>query len=429
MVTEDVSPNLQFLRDNIALFRILSLRGGTRSTKTYSTLQFLIEIACQFTGMTIDITRITVPLLKATVMKDFFEILKAEGLYKTSNHNKTDKTYYLNDNEFQFFSLDDEDKVYGRKRHILYCNEGNQTTYEIWRQLMFRTSHKAIIDYNPHMFQHWIYSHVETREDCKQITTTYLDNPHLSLEQIEEIERYKIYDYEYYKVWGLGQRGQLKTGAEFYHAFNRGKHVKKIAFNPALPVHLTFDFNVLPYMTMLCCQIDTSGGKTVFRFFKEYCLKNPDNSSRAAAQYFIRDFAEHKPVVFYYGDASGKNRIAGQGNKRNFDDIEAVLLPFLHAGSDKVLKQNPGIFSARDFENLILSGYYNGVEIEIDESCTELISDMENVKVSIDGKDKEMFTDKTLNVRYQKYGHTSDAKTYLIVSVLWELYKAKSSHG
>jgi hypothetical protein len=106
-----------------------------------------------------------------------------------------------------------------------------------------------------------------------------------------------------------------------------------------------------------------------------------------------------------------------------------VLLPFLNSASDKVLSRNPGIFSARDFENLILSGFYNGIEIQIDESCTELIADMENVKVSIDGKDKSMVTDKQLNIKYQKYGHTSDAKTYLIISVLWELYQSRSSYG
>lgn len=429
MVKAEINPNLLFLREKIEEFRILSLQGGTRSGKTYSACQFLIETACQFTGITIDIVRETVPALKATVMKDFFELLHSEGLYREGNHNKTDKVYYHNGNEFQFFSLDDEQKVRGRKRHILYANEVNEMSYEVWKQLMLRTSHKAIIDFNPSMYEHWVYDHVLTRQDCANLITNYLDNPHLTLEQIEEIERYKIYDPDYYSVFGLGQRGKLKTGAEFYHAFNRGKHVKKLDFNKDLPVHLTFDFNVLPYMTMLCCQIDTSGGKTVFRFFKEYCLKNPDNSSRAAAQYFIRDFAQYKPTVFYYGDASGKNRIAGQGNKRNFDDIEAVLLPFLNAASDKVLSRNPGIFSARDFENLILSGYYTGIEVEIDESCKELIADMENVKVSIDGKAKDIFHDKQLGVSYQKYGHTSDAKTYLIISVLWELYKAKSAHG
>lgn len=362
-------------------------------------------------------------------MKDFFSILEQEGLYSEANHNKTDKAYTLNGNEIQFFSLDDEQKVRGRKRHILFANEANEMDYEVWKQLMFRTSHKAIIDYNPSMYEHWIYDKVETRDDCAMITTTYMDNPHLTIEQIEEIERYKLFDYEVYRVFGLGERGKLKTGAEFYHAFRRGKHVTKLEFLPELPIHPSYDFNVLPYMTQLCCQVKTEDNKTQFRFFKEYCLKNPDNSSEAATKYFVRDFGKYNPTVFYYGDQTGKNRIAGQGNKRNFDDIEAGLLPFLNANSDRVLSKNPNPFKARDFINLIFSGFYPGISIEIDESCKELIADMENCKVSIDGKAKDIFNDKVLGVKYQKHGHTSDAMTYMIVSVLWELYKAKSSHG
>lgn len=308
-----------------------------------------------------------------------------------------------------------------------------------------RTKPQIFATFNPILLSHWVrrfffdenyyrphnYKPNDIfKGDILLHHSTFRDNPFIDQDAYyQTLVISSAGDGNKLKVNADGDWGSSVTGAEFYHAFNRSKHVKKLTFDPSLPVHLTFDFNVLPYMTMLCCQIDTSGGKTIFKFFKEYCLKNPDNSSQAAAKYFIRDFGRYQPTVFYYGDASGKSRIAGQGNKRNFDDIEAVLLPFLNAASDKVLTKNPNVFSARDFENLILSGYYEGIEIEIDESCTELIADMENVKVSIDGKDKQMVNDTQLNVRYQKYGHTSDAKTYLIISVLYNLYKAKSAHG
>lgn len=220
-----------------------------------------------------------------------------------------------------------------------------------------------------------------------------------------------------------------KTGMEFYNAFNYSVHVKKVPFIESLPIHLSFDFNVVPYMTMLCCQVLNADGKTKLRFFKEYCLKNPDNTSRACAQYFIRDFEKYKPLVFYYGDRSGKNRIAGQGNKRNFDDVEAVLIKYLHTQSDRVLSKNPNPFKARDFINLIYGGYWQDIEIEVDESCTELIKDLENVKLGIEGKVKERVNDKATGTSYEKYGHTSDAMTYFIVSVLWDLYRATSAIG
>ena len=356
-------------------------------------------------------------------MLDFFELLKQEGMYNEANHNKTDKTYMLNGNRVEFFGLDEAQKVKGRKRHLLYINEANEIEEESWRQLTLRTTGRIIIDYNPNMHEHWIYDKVLTRDDVAYIHSTYKDNPFLLPDQIAEIERYKTTDPDYYRVYGLGERAKLRTGAEFYHAFNRGKHVKQLYYDKSLPVHLTFDFNVVPYMTMLCCQVISNKEGYIFKFFREYCLKNPDNSSTAISRAFKNDYGHLKPVLFLYGDAAGKSRIAGQGNKRNFDDIESELIEFLHSGSDKVLRKNPNVFKARDFINLILAGHWPHLSIEIDEDCAELIKDLENVKVSIDGKDKSMYNDKALGIKYQQYGHTSDAMTYLIVSALEDLYR------
>ena len=418
-----INPNLQFLRENIDKFRVFAHQGGTRSGKTYSILQWIIETCCQYSGMTISICRNEFSTLKPTAMRDFFEILENEGMYEEVSHNKTDKTYWLNGNLIEFFGLDQAQKVKGRKRHILYINEANEIEEEAYRQLTLRTTGKIILDYNPNMHVHWIYDKVLTRNDVGYIQTTYKDNPFLLPDQIAELERYKTTDYDYFRVYGLGERAKLRTGAEFYHAFNRGKHVKQLVYDKTQPIHLSFDFNVLPYMTLLCCQVVGGDGRYTFRFFREYCLKSPDNSSTAISRAFKYDYGHLKPVLFLYGDAAGKSRIAGQGNKRNFDDIEGELIELLHSASDRVLRKNPSVFKARDFINLIFAGHWPHLSIEIDEDCTELIKDLENVKISIDGKDKSMYSDKQLGVKYQLYGHTSDAMTYLLVSALEDLYK------
>jgi len=418
-----INPNLSFLRQNIDKKRIFVHQGGTRSGKTYSIIQWIIETCCQYSGLTISICRAEYSTLKATAMLDFFELLKQEGMYNEANHNKTDKTYMLNGNRVEFFGLDEAQKVKGRKRHLLYINEANEIEEESWRQLTLRTTGRIIIDYNPNMHEHWIYDKVLTRDDVAYIHSTYKDNHFLLPDQIAEIERYKTTDPDYYRVYGLGERAKLRTGAEFYHAFNRGKHVKQLVYDKTQPIHLSFDFNVLPYMTLLCCQVISNKEGYIFKFFREYCLKNPDNSSTAISRAFKNDYGHLKPVLFLYGDAAGKSRIAGQGNKRNFDDIESELIEFLHSGSDKVLRKNPNVFKARDFINLILAGHWPHLSIEIDEDCAELIKDLENVKVSIDGKDKSMYNDKALGIKYQQYGHTSDAMTYLIVSALEDLYR------
>lgn len=143
-------------------------------------------------------------------MRDFIEILTDLDLYSEANHNKTENTYTLNGNMVEFFSVDNEQKLRGRKRDVLFVNEANEITLEQWRQLLFRTTGKIIIDYNPSMVESWIYEHVLTREDCALLVTTYKHNPHLPEALIKEIEALKDADPEYWKVFGLGERGQLK---------------------------------------------------------------------------------------------------------------------------------------------------------------------------------------------------------------------------
>jgi len=114
----------------------------------------------------------------------------------------------------EFVALDDAQKARGRKRNWLWMNEGNELRLEDWRQLSFRTSEKIFLDFNPSDEFHWIYDSVMTRDDCKFIKSTYLDNSFLSPELINEIERLKEEDETYWKVYGLGERGS--SGATIY---------------------------------------------------------------------------------------------------------------------------------------------------------------------------------------------------------------------
>lgn len=206
----NLNPNFVFIEKNIIGKRVIALQGGTRSGKTYSALQWIIRQCMQYKGMTISVVRATLPALKSSSMRDFVEILTNLGLYSESQHNMTENVYTLNGNTIEFFSVDNEQKLRGRKRDLLFVNEANEITLEQWRQLVFRTTGRIIIDYNPSMVDSWIYDHVLTREDCGLLITTYKDNPHLSEYIIKEIESLQSADPEYWKVFGLGERGQLK---------------------------------------------------------------------------------------------------------------------------------------------------------------------------------------------------------------------------
>ena len=192
--------------------RIVIEQGGTRSGKTYNILIWIIFEYCQkHTKKTITICRKTYPSLRATVMRDFFDILKQYNLYTEEKHNKSSGEYYLNGNLVEFISLQQPSRVRGRKRDLLYINEANELFYEDYQQLMFRTSYRTIIDYNPSDEFHWIYEKVKTRDDADFFVTTYLDNPFLDQSLISEITRLKEIDKNYWQIYGLGQVGKSKA--------------------------------------------------------------------------------------------------------------------------------------------------------------------------------------------------------------------------
>jgi PBSX family phage terminase large subunit len=144
-------------------------------------------------------------------MRDFFEILRSHDLYNENYHNKSSHEYYLNGNLVEFISLDEPQKIRGRKRDLLYINEANQLTFEDWQQLILRTEGRAILDYNPSDAFHWIYDKVVPREDCDFYQTTYLDNPFLDAGVKAEIERLKETDSDYWRIYGLGERGMSRA--------------------------------------------------------------------------------------------------------------------------------------------------------------------------------------------------------------------------
>ena len=192
--------------------KIVALQGSSRSGKTYNCLIWLIFSYCnKNTGKVISICRKTLPSLKASVLRDFLEILRNNELYSEIYHNKTSNEYWLNGNLIEFFSLDMGSRVRGRKRDLLFVNEANEIDYEAWNQLLFRTDGKVIIDYNPHDQFHWIYDKVLERPDCSLHISTFMDNPFISDTLRSELLRLKDTDPDYWLVYGLGQRGQNRS--------------------------------------------------------------------------------------------------------------------------------------------------------------------------------------------------------------------------
>jgi len=154
----------------------------------------------------VSIVRKSFPSLRGSILRDFIDILKDLEVYKESSHNKTEQVYHFdNDSYIEFFSCDDEQKLRGRKRDILYCNEGNEISFDEFNQLVLRTSGKVFIDFNPSDTEHWIYDLLK-QDNVTLIKSTYKDNPFLPKDQVDYIENLINVDENYYKIYALGEK-------------------------------------------------------------------------------------------------------------------------------------------------------------------------------------------------------------------------------
>ena len=222
MTKQKIQTNKIFKHLSNSTKKIIVEQGGTRSGKTYNILLWIIlKYTTQNKNKIITICRKAFPSLRASVMRDFLDILKQLNIYNETNHNKSNSEYMLYGNLVEFISLDMPQKVRGRKRNLLFINEANELNWEDWQQLIFRTDEKIIIDYNPSDEYHWLYDKVIPRDDCDFYRTTYQDNPFLEDSIKQEIERLKETDEQYWQIYGLGLKGISKATIFKYFECNK----------------------------------------------------------------------------------------------------------------------------------------------------------------------------------------------------------------
>lgn len=268
-----------------------------------------------------------------------------------------------------------------------------------------------------------IYS---THHNAHNLPPNYIENQEANLLEEDKILKL-VYGYPF-----------AKSGGEWLPFFRRDQHVRPCPYKRGLSLHITWDFNASPYVTLLCAQIDfvtrfldEVGTKhdepgprykaievMVITFYKEYCLPAPQDTVEATCEAFRQDHDPMVDEVFYYGDGSGLSRIEGMGSLTQFKIIEGILYPFFHNDSKKVKFPNVAPFTRRDLLNKIFAGKIPTVEIYIDgDNCPNLVEDCEHVKKGPKGKVKEEAVDPVTKKKFEKRGHPTDALEYLVTEV------------
>lgn len=188
-------------------FTTVSLQGSSRSAKTYSVVQWLCMLCHERPDATVSIIRAGMPSIKRTVYRDFKDVMLSFGWWNDKSMNKSEFVYtFDNGSWIEFFSTDNEQKVRGSKRKILFVNEANELSFIEWQQLQMRTTEFSILDYNPSFSEeHWI-NQVNEEKNTYWFISTYKDNPFLEQKVIDEIESLKWKNPSLWRIYGLGQR-------------------------------------------------------------------------------------------------------------------------------------------------------------------------------------------------------------------------------
>lgn len=279
---------------------------------------------------------------------------------------------------------------------------------------------------------------VQCRENETYIPFSVFDNPD---------ERFRnAYVAALYKISDKAVRERLLFGnwmytdvneAAAYWKFDGDRHLvmdlKEKVYNPLLPIILSFDFNVIPYMSCLAVQIDYTNKKV---YVIDELMGKPEdkeNNTPKFAQKIRQKYLseQHTGGIVVTGDPAGlaRSSVTEEGTNNYTVIMSSLDSPILRP-KKKLLRKQPSQVTRLEFINSLFNGY-DGWQIQIDMRCRKLTEDLVYQKKNADGtKSKMKMTDPKLGVKFEKYGHLSDCLDYCLCGFLnepWMHFQSKSS--
>ena len=445
--TSTVHINDKFIPFMTNQHRYAILYGGSGSGKSVSAAQKVIMRCLSETGTEENpfkhkyaVIRKYKTSIKTTVYAQIKSVIEQMGIMDFVSCNDSYANFkFFNGAEIFCMGLDDEQKIKSIVLTSTWEEEVTELEEKDFEQIDLRMRGiqqyyaQHIMTYNPIDESHWIKKKFFDNRDDSMVYimhSTYKDNAFID-EQYKHVleERFK-YDENQYRIYVKGEWGILKTGSEYYFNFKREKHVShNVRYIQGLPLHISFDFNVNPYISAVIYQVVRRPMPDGSNFYfanaiDEVALTNPYNTTERLCEYIINKYKEElKYGVYIYGDASGRNKTT-RSNISDYDIIEYAFARWMSNNAMNVPKANPMIKKRRNFINRLLFGGFR-VEFKISPDCVKLINDMQVAIEEQDGsKKKQMSKDTLSHVVYEKNGHHADCNDYFLCSVFENFYES-----
>lgn len=476
---------LKYLND--ATIRFIILYGGSSSGKSFSVAQAVLIQTLQDSENTLVMRKVGASISK-TIYEDYKVAASLLGIsqYFKFIQNSIKCTY--NGAKIDFSGLDDPEKIKGISNYKrVQLEELSEFEFadlkQIRKRLRGKKGQQIIADFNPISETNWIKKdwldneklhdvpmvveiggkvipaeltkvkslkmnegksmvNPKTKEieeyppNMVVIQSTYLNNfwvvgspdgtyGYYDEQCVMDFEHDRLYDPDYYNVYALGEWGVIKTGSEFLNSFNIGKNSGEYPYIPGLPIHLSVDSNVLPYISVSYWQVDLSKGKDMYQI-AETTAESPNNSVRRAAKLVSKRLHElgYDDKIYLHGDASAKAANTIDDNKRSFMDLFIDTLKKDNwTVEDKVGNKNPLVSMTGEFVNAIFEKQLPDLSINIDDGCRASIDDYQSVQKDANGAIlKTKVKDSVTKQTYEEHGHLTDTLRYVVHDIMYEEY-------
>ncbi|WP_300792211.1 PBSX family phage terminase large subunit [uncultured Bacteroides sp.] len=476
---------LKYLND--ATIRFIILYGGSSSGKSFSVAQAVLIQTLQDAENTLVMRKVGASISK-TIYEDYKVAASLLGIsqYFKFIQNSIKCTY--NGAKIDFSGLDDPEKIKGISNYKrVQLEELSEFEFadlkQIRKRLRGKKGQQIIADFNPISETNWIKKdwldneklhdvpmvveiggkvipaeltkvkslkmnegksmvNPKTKEieeyppNMVVIQSTYLNNfwvvgspdgtyGYYDEQCVMDFEHDRLYDPDYYNIYALGEWGVIKTGNEFLNSFNVGKNSGEYPYIPGLPIHLSVDSNVLPYISVSYWQADLSKGKDMYQI-AETTAESPNNSVRRAAKLVSKKLSElgYDDKIYLHGDASAKAANTIDDNKRSFMDLFIDTLKKDNwIVEDKVGNKNPSVSMTGEFVNAIFEKQLPDLSIYIDDGCRASIDDYQSVQKDANGAIlKTKVKDSVTKQTYEEHGHLTDTLRYVVHDIMYEEY-------
>lgn len=427
--------------------------GSIRAGKTFALISAFLTFCIMYPRSRWFIVRKDLPTLKRTTIPTFWKLCPRNSFLVDYNQGDQIVTF-RNQSQIIFFPenyAQDKtlDRFHGLEANGFGVEELHELQESTFVKMQERSGSNVIIGgkqprskilatcnptrgwvkekvYNPFkegtLRNNWKYVQAHITDNAKNLPQAYLNS-------LKDLPHYE------YQVYVEGQWDiQLKTGGEFFHAFELDRHVAPVNYIEGSQIHISVDNNLHPYISITIWQFTENRVKnrnnedtTEYNVYQihEICAADPHNSATGSAQLLVdwlKDIG-YMGVVYVYGDATTKMGSTIDDNKMSFLEKFMSVLERNFVISNRVGESNPPVAISGEFINAIYEKEFGNISIKIGENNKNSINDYILAKKNKDGGIvKKSIKDPKTGATYEPVGHLSDTKRYFLCFVFSELF-------